>query len=76
MEIAMIVVIVADQNCIKGGQIVKRYSGSVNPSWAGPGERACPLAVDGIDQHVSKAGLKQEAGVIDPSGGKCAVRWS
>lgn len=65
-QIHVVVVVVAEQNEVDGGQIVEAQPGWAVALRAGEGYGTDPLGPDGVGQHVEAVHLDEDGCVIDP----------
>lgn len=68
--VAVVVVVVAEQDDVDGGKVGKRDAGRTHADGAEAVERADAVAEDGIGENSAGAGLQEKGGVADPGGGE------
>ena len=76
--VAVIVVVVAEQNDVDGGKVVEGDAGRTHADGAEAIERANAVAEDGIGEDGAGAGLEEKGGMTDPGGGEAGFvsEWS
>ena len=67
-EIAVIVMIVAEQHEVDARQGVQRDAGGMHAVRADPGKRTDAVGENGIDEDVRRRSLQEKRGVTDPRG--------
>lgn len=72
-EVAVIVVIVAQQNRVDARQRFEDQSRRVKPARSKKTERTDAFTKDRIGDHIHAAELKKKRGVIDPRGGDVRI---